>query len=104
MKVHITDMAELGLALRASRRAAHVRLDDLAALAGVSKQFVSDAEHGKPTLQMGRVFKLLAEIGVHLQLDLPESAVEEMRRLQAQGGVKPYQRRDRDAGAGDASR
>jgi transcriptional regulator with XRE-family HTH domain len=102
MKVQIADMAEFGLALRAARRASHVRLDDLAALAGVSKQFVSDAEHGKPTLQMGLVFKLLAEIGAHLQLDMPESAVQELSRLQAKGGVKPYQRSGPGGAADDA--
>jgi transcriptional regulator with XRE-family HTH domain len=102
MKVQIADMTEFGLALRAVRRASRVRLDDLAALAGVSKQFVSDAEHGKPTLQMGLVFKLLAQIGAPLQLDVPESAVQELRRLQAQGGVKPYQRRRQAAAADDA--
>ena len=89
--------------LRAARRASQVRLDDLAALAGVSKQFVSDAEHGKPTLQMGLVFKLLVQIGAHLQLDLPESAVQELRRLQAQGGVKPYQRRGQGGAADDTT-
>jgi transcriptional regulator with XRE-family HTH domain len=103
MKTEITDMAEFGLALRAARRASHVRLDDLAALAGVSKQFVSDAEHGKPTLQMGLVFKLLAQIGAHLQLDLPEAAVQELRRLQAQGGAKPYQRRGKGSAADDTA-
>lgn len=102
MKVLIDDMAAFGLALRAARRSTRVRLDDLAALAGVSKQFVTDAEHGKPTLQMGLVFKLLGEIGAHLQLDLPESAVQELQRLQARGGIKPYQRRARRAATGDA--
>jgi transcriptional regulator with XRE-family HTH domain len=102
MKVQITDMADFGLVLRAARRASHVRLDDLAVLAGVSKQFVSDAEHGKPTLQMGLVFKLLEQIGAHLQLDVPESAVQELQRLQAKGGVKRYQRRGQDAAADDA--
>lgn len=102
MKVQITNMAEFGVALRAARRSSQVRLDDLAALAGVSKQFVSDAEHGKPTLQMGLVFKLLEQIGVHLQVDLPEAAVQEMERLKAAGGVKAYQRRGRTAAVDDA--
>ncbi|WP_066338076.1 helix-turn-helix domain-containing protein [Azohydromonas lata] len=102
MKIQIDDMASFGLALRAARRASQLRLDDLAAFAGVSKQFVSDAEHGKPTLQMGLVFKLLEQIGAHLQLDLPEAAVQEMQRLQAAGGVKPYQRRAPAAAADDA--
>lgn len=38
-----------GLAMRAVRPSSHVRIDDLSATAGVSKQFISDVEHCKPT-------------------------------------------------------
>ena len=44
MQVTISTVAELGLALRAARRHGGVRLDDLAATAGVSNQYVSDLE------------------------------------------------------------
>ena len=89
MDIDIRSVADLGLAVRASRREAGVRLDDLASLAGVSKQFVSDTEHGKPTIQLGLVFKLLEELGLRLKLDLPAAAVTELEALRAKGGLKP---------------
>jgi transcriptional regulator with XRE-family HTH domain len=61
MRIPIQSAASLGAAIRAVRRSSRVRIDDLAATAGVSKQFTQDVEHGKPTVQFGRVLKLLAE-------------------------------------------
>ena len=59
MQLQISSVAELGLAMRAVRQTSGVRLDDLAGTARLSKQFVQDVEYGKPTVQMGLVFKLL---------------------------------------------
>ena len=78
MKVTIPTTAELGNAIRAVRRASGVRLDDLAATAGLSKQFVQDVEHGKPTAQFGLILKLLAELGMPLSADIPAAAVAEL--------------------------
>ncbi len=75
--------------MRSVRRGSKVRLDDLAATAGVSKQFASDVEHGKPTVQLGRVLKLLSELGVPLELDIPEDAEKELIN-QCSKGVRPH--------------
>lgn len=88
MQVTISTVAELGLALRAARRHGGVRLDDLAATAGVSKQFVSDLEYGKPTVRLGLVLKVLAELGVPLVVDIPQEAGAELAALQARGGLR----------------
>jgi transcriptional regulator with XRE-family HTH domain len=68
----------LGAAIRAARRLSRVRIDDLSATAGVSKQFTQDVEHGKPTVQFGRVLKLLAELGIPLELDIPDEAARSL--------------------------
>jgi transcriptional regulator with XRE-family HTH domain len=65
------------------RRSSHVRIDDLAATTGVSKQFTSDVEHGKPTTQFGLVIKLLAELGVPLEVDIPEEAARALAALRS---------------------
>jgi len=83
MRIPIRSPADLGLAIRAVRRSSRVRIDDLAATAGVSKQFTSDAEHGKPTMQFGLVLKLLAELGVPLEVDIPEEAVRTLDTLRS---------------------
>lgn len=81
MKIAIPSVAELGRALRAVRRSSGIRIDDMAATAGVSKQFASDVEHGKPTVQFDRVIKLLREMGISVSIDIPAGAEEELFRL-----------------------
>ena len=82
MNIPIQSVAELGRALRAVRRSSGVRIDDMAATAGVSKQFASDVEHGKPTVQFDRVIKLLREMGISVSIDIPSDAQDELFRLQ----------------------
>lgn len=88
MHITIQSVADLGLALRAARKSTKVRLDDLADMAGVSKQFVSDVEYGKSTVQLGLVLKLLSEMGLPLKLDLPDAAAPALEALQAKGGLR----------------
>jgi len=89
MQISIRSPAELGLALRAVRKHSDVRIDDFAATTGVSKQFVSDVERGKPTVRLGLVLQLLAELGVPLMLDIPQDAQSELEALRSRGGVRP---------------
>lgn len=87
MQITVRSVADLGLALRATRKGSKVRLDDLADIAGVSKQFVSDVERGKPTVQLGLTLRLLAEMGLHVTVDIPPGAEGEWARLQAKAGA-----------------
>ncbi|HEX2825144.1 MAG TPA: helix-turn-helix domain-containing protein [Burkholderiales bacterium] len=83
MKQSIHSVADLGIVLRAVRKASRVRQDDLAATAGVSKQFTADVERGKPTVQMGLVFKLLKEMGIGLSVDIPDAVAPVLHKLQS---------------------
>ncbi|MBL0418989.1 helix-turn-helix domain-containing protein [Ramlibacter sp. AW1] len=74
MKKIITSSQDLGLVIRAVRKSAKVRQDDLAAVTGVSRQFAVDVERGKPTAQLGRVLLLLKELGITLTADIPDEA------------------------------
>jgi transcriptional regulator with XRE-family HTH domain len=89
VQIIIQSVADLGLAIRAVRRASKVRLDDLAATASVSKQFASDVEHGKPTVQLGLVLKLLSELGVPLKLEIPKDAESELAAQRAKA-LRPH--------------
>jgi len=82
MKHPIHSAQDLALAVRAARKSSGIRQDDLAGIVQVSKQFTADVEHGKPTTQLGLVIQLLKELGLSLTVDLPESAVPELRRLE----------------------
>ena len=88
MKHSITSPEELGLLIRAVRKSTNVRQDDLAAVVGVSRQFTIDVERGKPTVQFGRVLRLLKEVGITLTTDIPEEASAELEKLRAKGGRK----------------
>ena len=103
MRLPVQSVADLGLAIRATRRESGVRIDDLAALASVSKQFLSDVEYGKPTVQLGRVLQVLAELGLKLEVDLPPGAADELARLKAAGGLPPRARRGGRTGAVDTT-
>lgn len=99
MQITVHSVSDLGLALRAVRRSSKVRLDDLAGMAGVSKQFASEVEHGKSTVQLGLVLKLLDELGVPLTLNIPQEAELEIATLRLNGGLKPLKKRSTEAAA-----
>jgi transcriptional regulator with XRE-family HTH domain len=85
MKIAIHSVADLGLLARAVRRSSHLRLDDVAGSAGLGPVFVGDVEHGKETVQLGRVLRLLDELGIELVVDVPQIALDELEKLQAKG-------------------
>jgi y4mF family transcriptional regulator len=81
MKHLIRTPDDLALALRAVRKSAGLRQDDLAGAVGVSRQFAVDVEKGKPTVQLGKVLQLLAELGIALSVDIPDDAGPTLDRL-----------------------
>jgi len=94
MKIPVKSVADLGLLARATRRSSGLRLDDVAGSAGLGPVFVGDVEHGKETVQLGRVLRLLAELGIELHADVPQAALSELETLQAKG-LKPRAPRSR---------
>jgi transcriptional regulator with XRE-family HTH domain len=94
MRVTITTPAELGLVVRAARRAQGLRLDDAAAFAGVGPVFAGDVEHGKETVQLGRVLKLLAQLGLEVLVDAPDSVTDELAAVRARGLRERKKRRE----------
>lgn len=61
----------LGALIRARREAMHLRLDDLAAAAGVGRRFLHELETGKPSCQLGLALAVAAAVGLR-PLDLME--------------------------------
>lgn len=94
MKHTIHTVADLGLLLRAVRKSQDLRLDDLAGSAGVGHVFAREVEHGKETVQMGRVLKLLEEAGLQLSVEVPSSAQAQWQALK-DTGLKPLKPRAR---------
>lgn len=75
MQIHLTSVQSAGVAIRTLRKRAGIRIDDFALTAGVSKQFMTDLENGKPTVRMGMVLTMLQRLGVRVSLDLPDDAL-----------------------------
>ena len=92
MLIPIKTPQELGLLIRATRKHQKVRMDDVAGSAGVGPVFVREVERGKETVQLGRVMKLLAELGVELKADVPEDVEPAFAALKLTG-VKPLKPR-----------
>lgn len=78
MQHRILTVQDLGALLRATRKTAHLRMDDLAATSGLCKQFVNDLELGKPGVQLGKVLQVLHELGAHVYLDVPDAAAAQL--------------------------
>jgi transcriptional regulator with XRE-family HTH domain len=92
MKFPVKSAADLGLLARATRRSSRLRLDDVAGSAKLGPVFVGDVERGKETVQLGRVLRLLDELGIELLADVPQAALDEIEKLKAKG-VKPHKPR-----------
>lgn len=86
MKHPIHSAEDLGLVIRAVRKSTRVRQDDLAGTVQVSRQFAIDVERGKPTVQLGRVLLLLQELGIELNVEIPEDASRILSALKAREG------------------
>jgi HTH-type transcriptional regulator / antitoxin HipB len=65
-EVRIRTMEELGRLLRAYRKTRSLSQVDAAALAGVGERFLSEIERGKPTAEIGLVFRVLNRFGLTL--------------------------------------
>lgn len=65
----IISPADIGAAVRRARKAAGLRQDDLAGLAGVGTRFLIELEAGKPTMRLDKLLGVLAALGIDLHVD-----------------------------------
>lgn len=73
MKITINHAAAIGPVIRASRKVARLRQDDAAGSIGVSENFLGKIERGNDTVQWGKLFQVLAGLGIHVIVDVPEN-------------------------------
>lgn len=94
MKRTIDSAQQLGLLVRARRKACGRRLDEVAAQAGLGHVFVRHVEHGKDSVHFGKLLQLLQELGVTLQVEMGEEEAAVFQRLE-QKGLRPLKPRTR---------
>ncbi len=66
--LRITDASALGPAIRARRRWQSLRIDDAAALSGVSVDLLSRLENGKGSVRLDKLLLVLDSLGLALVL------------------------------------
>jgi len=63
--------SDLGTLVRRVRKGQGLRQDQLAGVAGVGLRFIVDLEAGKPTIQLGKVLKVLETLGCAVTITPP---------------------------------
>ncbi len=74
MKTTIVEPHDLGVVVRAARKAQHLRQDDAAGSIGVSESFLGKVENGAEGVHWGKLFRVLEGLGVRVTVDLPDEA------------------------------
>lgn len=75
MRIAVTSVESMGVAVRAVRKVNALRQDDIP---NVSHVFLRDLEKGKETVQFGLVLKVLDELGIRLVLEVPQSQANDV--------------------------
>ncbi len=70
----MTDMKEVGAFVARVRKAQGISQLELSQAADVGRRFVVEMEDGKETLQSGKMLKVLATLGIGLELVEPKGA------------------------------
>jgi transcriptional regulator with XRE-family HTH domain len=77
VKFEIDTPETLGMLIRASRKALDMRQDDAAGTIGVSENFLGKVERGGETVQWGKLFQVIKELGLSVTLEVPEAFAPE---------------------------
>lgn len=65
----VSDSRTLGRTIRDARKSRGLRQEDVALASGVGMRFIHDVEHGKPTLELERLLRVVRAVGLELRLD-----------------------------------
>lgn len=60
----------LARAIRSRRRTLKLTQEDLSDMSDVSLRLIHEVEHGKESIQLGKLMKILGGLGMHLELRL----------------------------------
>jgi transcriptional regulator with XRE-family HTH domain len=74
MKIDLIESHDIGVAVRAARKAQRLRQDDAAGSIGVSESFLGKVEKGAESVHWGKLFQVLEGLGV--SVDIPDAAAE----------------------------
>ena len=87
MKIPIDNAAAIGKVVRASRKAQKIRQDDAAGCIGVSENFLGKVERGSASVHWGKLFQVLAGLGIRVMVDVPESVAPHLNAPETTKGT-----------------
>lgn len=87
MKIPIDNAAAIGKVVRASRKAQKIRQDDAAGCIGVSENFLGKVERGSESVHWGKLFQVLAGLGIRVMVDVPESVAPHLNAPETTKGT-----------------
>ena len=61
-------VADIGMLVSRKRKEQKLSQEDLAGLANTGTRFISDLENGKPTIQTGKLLRVLAALGLGMHV------------------------------------
>ncbi len=61
---------ELGKLVKQQRKGLGMNQSDLAMVSATGRRFISDLENGKETCELGRTLRVLANLGIDLEIQL----------------------------------
>ena len=79
MNILIDSPEALGQVIRATRKALSLRQDDAAGVIGGSENFLGKVERGGATVQWGKLFQVMEQLGLKVTVEVPESSREAAR-------------------------
>lgn len=65
---NISNPEQLGTLIRQVRKGQGITQEDLSSLVGVGPRLIGEIERGKPTAEIGKVFQLLAGLGLVISI------------------------------------
>lgn len=65
----IKSVKELGILVRDTRKELKLSQVELAQLSNLGTRFISDLENGKPTCEIEKVLKVVANLGIKLEVN-----------------------------------
>lgn len=71
--MRVTAVPQLGETVRSQRKALGLTQIEANGLCGVGERFLRELEHGKPTLEIGRVIQVLTGLGIDLSATVREA-------------------------------
>lgn len=83
----VANPADLGLFARDERRRRRMSQSQLSTVANVSRRWLTDFESGKPTAEIGLVFRVIHALGLVLEISAWNSSDFDLDVIRAYGHV-----------------